>query len=77
MSEESTATQDLAPDIQLRKVHGAMLLLGECLSTLANVLQQGIRDDNVAARNNAAMGLRRAAHYIDGQPFVPPDAKDL
>lgn len=61
MSEEET---------QLRHLHLALILLGECLTSLGNALQQSTTQ-RIDKLGSIACGLERAACYVRGVPYKP------
>lgn len=56
-------------EVAYRKLLVAVQEACGALSDLARVLLQGPRADNIAARGGIAIGLRRAAALVDGQPI--------
>lgn len=68
MTDETTAT----PEVQRARLNLAVTCIGECLTDMGRLIQQGLRDDNQALRGSIALGLERAASYVRGLPFDRP-----
>lgn len=63
--------EQVPPDLQAKLFNQSVADIGECLVTLSDILQQGIRVDNAGRRGGIACGLERAAAHVRGQRYIP------